>query len=189
MPNELRTPLPWLLAAASLLLLPCILALFLDLHPGTRYTDHLPTAISVLITGLALMFSPRQRDTTKDRVPEEHKESLAYAIRTGTLPIASLFADWRSELADRMTAYSSTLRILPTATAGATALDLYAVLTDPTGDLFFLVSAAATLTFGLGIHVFAIVRLTNTRMLEDKLSRQIRLLEPTTSRTLGEPLD
>lgn len=189
MPNELRTPLPWLLAAASLLILPCILALFLDLHPGTRYTDHLPTAISVLITGLALMFSPRQCDTTKDRMPEEHKESLAYAIRTGTLPIASLFSDWRSEVANHMTAYSSTLRILPTATAGSTALDLYAVLIDPTGGLFFLVSAAATLAFGLGIHVFALVRLTNTRILEDKLSRQIHLLEATTSWTLGEPRD
>jgi hypothetical protein len=88
-----------------------------------------------------------------------------------------------------MTAYSSTLRILPAATAVATALDLYAVLIDPTGGLFFLVSAAATLTCGLGIHVFALVRLTNTRILKDKLSRQIRLLEATTTWTLEEPLD
>ncbi|WP_018763301.1 hypothetical protein [Arthrobacter sp. 135MFCol5.1] len=186
MPTELRTPLPWLLAAASLLILPCILALFLDLQPGTRITDHLPTAISVLITGLALMFSPRQGDTTKVGVPEDHQESLAYGIRTGTLPIASLFSDWRSELANRMTAYSSTLRILPTATAGATALDLYAALIDPTGGLFFLVSAAATLALGLGTYALSALRLTNTRILEDKLSRQIRLLEVTTSRRPGE---
>ncbi|WP_258804300.1 hypothetical protein [Pseudarthrobacter sp. NS4] len=141
----------------------------------------------MLITGLALTLSPLPPDTTKDTVPEEHKDVFAYAIRTGALPIASLFSDWRSEVARQGSTYSSTLRILPTATAVATALDLYAVLIDPAGSLFFLLSAAATLTFGLGTYVFSAVRLTNARLLEDKLCRQVRLLKATTGWTLEEP--
>lgn len=180
-------PRPWLPAAGSLLILPCILALLLDLHPGSTYTDHLPSAILLLVTGLALTLTPLQHDTTKGTVPEEHKDVLAYAIRTGALPVASLFSDWRSEVKRRGRTYSSALRILPTATAVATALDLYAVLIDPAGAFFFLLSAAATLTFGLGAYAFFAVRLTNTRLLEDKLCRQVRLLEATTGWTLEEP--
>lgn len=105
-----RTALPWLPATGSLLILPCILALLLDLHPGTTYTDHLPSAILLLVTGLGLTLTPLPPDTTKNTVPEEHKVMLAYAIRTGALPIASLFSDWRSEVARRGRTYSSTLR-------------------------------------------------------------------------------
>lgn len=182
-----RTALPWLLAAGSLLILPCILALLLDLHPGSTYTDHLPSAILLLVTGLALTLTPLPPDTTKNTVPKEHKDVLAYAIRTGALPIASLFSDWRSEVARQGRTYSRALRILPTATAVAITLDLYAVLIDPAGSLFFLLSVAATLTFGLGTYVFSAVRLTNTCLLEDKLCHQIRLLEATTGWTLEEP--
>lgn len=187
MVNHRRTALPWLLAAGSVLILPCILALLLDLHPGTTYTDHLPSAILLLITGLALALSPLQPDRMKDTVPEEHKDALAYAIRTGALPIASLFSDWRSDVDRQGRTYSRALRILPTATAVALSLDLYAGRIDPAGSPFFLLAAAATLTFGLGTYVFSAVRLTNICRLENKLCRQVRLLDSTIGWTLEEP--
>ncbi|WP_309109089.1 hypothetical protein [Arthrobacter sp.] len=185
--RRIALPGQWLPAAGLLLILPCILALLLDLHPGTTYTDHLPSAILLLVTGLALTLSPLPPDTTKDTVPTEHKDVLAYALRTGALPIASLFSDWRCEVTRQGRTYSWALRILPTATAVATALGLYAVLIDPAGSLFFLLSAAATLTFGLGAYVFSAIRITNARLLEDKLCRQVRLLEVTTGWMLEEP--
>jgi hypothetical protein len=172
-----RTALPWLLAVASILILPCILTVLLDLHPGTTYTDHLPSAIPLLLTGLALTLTPLPPDAVKDAVPGEQKDVVAYAIRSGALPIASLFSDWRGELERRSRAYSLALRVVPTATAVAIALDLYGILIDPAAFLFFLLSAAATSIFGLGAFALSTLRFTNICLLEDQLRHQIRLLE------------
>lgn len=110
-------------------------------------------------------------------MPEGYQDQLKYAIRSGVLPLASLFSDWRDELAQQREAYSLALRALPAVTAVVTLIDVYGVLRDPAGGLFFLCCAVATATLGVAVFALSAVRLRNIYAVEGKLREQILLLD------------
>lgn len=51
--------------------------------------------------------------TLNPAISEGHKGQLRYALRSGVLPLASLFSDWRDALEQQERAYSLALRALP----------------------------------------------------------------------------
>jgi hypothetical protein len=92
-------------------------------------------------------------------MPEGHQDQLRYALRSGVLPLASLFSDWRDELAQQGRTYSLALRALPAGTAVVILIDGYRMLRDPAGRLFFLCCAVATALLGVAVLAFSAVRL------------------------------
>ncbi len=175
--KELRSILLWLLLAAGTLFLPCCLVLLLDLYPGTSYANHLSSVVHLLATGLFLVLTPLPAQAMKATVPEEHKDQLRYALRSGALPLASIFSDWSNELAWRGRAHLLALRVLPAGTVAAIILDVYGILVSPADREFFLCCAAAAVAFGVAAIAFSAVRLRNIFVLEHKLRHQMRLLE------------
>ncbi|TAP42862.1 hypothetical protein [Arthrobacter sp. S39] len=110
-------------------------------------------------------------------MPEEHQDQLKYAVRSGALPLASLFCDWPVELAQQGSAYSLALRALRAGTAVVILIDGYGILRDPAGRFFFLYCAVATATLGVAVFAFSTVRLKNIHAVEGQLREQIRLLD------------
>jgi hypothetical protein len=151
------------------------MVLCLDLYPGTTYMDHLSSTV-VLFAGLLPALKPLSGRTMPDAMPEGYQDQLKYAARSGVLPLASLFGDWRDELAQQRETYSLALRALPAVTAVVILIDVYGVLRDPAGGLFFLCCAVATATLGVAVFAFSAVRLRNIYAVEGKLREQILLL-------------
>lgn len=145
-------------------------------YPGTAYIDHLSSAMGLLAAGICLVLKPVPAQALNTAMPEEHKGQLRYALRSGVLPLDSLFCDWRGELAQQERAYSLALRVLPTGTAVVVLIDGCGIPRDPAGGPFFLVSAIVTATFGLAAFGFSVVRLANACVVEGKLREQICLL-------------
>lgn len=173
--KEFKSPRLWLLAAASVSLVPVCLVLLLDLHPGTTYTDHVSSAIHLVAAALFLTLRPLL--PAKTALPEEHQDLFRYALRSGVLPIASLFSDWRHELAKGAKAQILALRVLPAGTGLAILLDVYGMHLDPGGRHFFLSCAAATTVFAAAAFTVSAVRLKGICLIEAKLNHQIRLLK------------
>lgn len=151
------------------------MVLCLDLYPGTTYMDHLSSTV-VLFAGLLPALKPLPGRTMPDAMPEGYQDQLKYAIRCRVLPLASLFGDWRDELAQQRETYSLALHALPAVTAVVILIDVYGVLRDPAGGLFFLCCAVATATLGVAVFAFSAVRLRNIYAVEGKLREQILLL-------------
>lgn len=178
MSRESNSAVPWPMATAcAVLLLPCCLVLFLDLHPGSTYLDHLSSAVNLLTGGILLALKPLPAPAPDAAVPAEHQNQLRYALRSGTLPLASLFSDWSADLRQWERAYSLAVRALPGATGAAVLLDLYGILRDPSGGPFFVVWAVADAATGIAAFALAADRLRNAQIVEGKLREQIRLLE------------
>ncbi|MDQ0924620.1 hypothetical protein QF038_003128 [Pseudarthrobacter sp. W1I19] len=152
------------------------MVLCLDLYPGTTYMDHLSSAVVLLAAGLLLALKPLPGGTMPDAMPEGHQGQLKYAIRSGVLPLASLFSDWSDELAQQRETYSLALRVFPAVTAVVTLIDVYGFLRDPAGGPLFLCCSVATATLGVAVFAFSAVRLRNICVVEGKLSEQILLL-------------
>lgn len=110
-------------------------------------------------------------------MPEGHQDQLKYALRSGVLPLASLFSDWRDELAQQARTYSLALRALPAGTAALTFIDGYGFFRDPDSGLLFLCCAVATATLGIAVFAFSAARLKSIEALEAKLREQIHLLD------------
>jgi hypothetical protein len=153
------------------------MVLCLDLYPGTTYADHLSSAAGLLSAGILLAVKPLPAPAPPAALPEEHQGQLKYALRSGVLPLASLFSDWRDELAQRRRTYSLALRALPAGTAVVVLIDGYGILRDPAEGLFFLCCAVATALLGVAVFAFSAVRLKNIDAVEGKLREQIRLLD------------
>lgn len=134
--RKFRSSLLGLLAAGSYFL-PCCLILLMDFYPGTSSADHLSSAAHLLAAGLILVLHPLlPSQAIGTRLPEEHKDQLRYALRSGALPLASLFSDWSGELAYRDKIHSLALRVLPAITIVVVLIDIYGVLLDPAYCLF-----------------------------------------------------
>jgi hypothetical protein len=172
-----KSGLPWLPTASVVILLPCCVVLCLDLYPGTTYLDHLSSAVGLLAAAILLVLKPLPAQARPAAMPEGHQDQLKYALRSGALPLASLFSDWRDELAQQGRTYSLALRALPAGTAVVILFDGYGILRDPAGGLFFLCCAVATAVWGLAVFAFSAVRLNNIEAVEGKLREQIRILD------------
>ncbi|MGX1162122.1 hypothetical protein FBY31_3824 [Arthrobacter sp. SLBN-100] len=172
-----KSGLPWLPAACFVILLPCCMVVCLDLYPGTTCIYAASSAVVLLAAGVVLALKPLPAGALPAAMPEGHQDQLKYAVRSGVLPLASLFSDWRDDLAQQGRTYSLALRVLPTGTALVIVIDGYGILRDPAGDLFFLCCAVATATLGVAVFAFSTARLKNVDALEEKLREQIRLLD------------
>jgi hypothetical protein len=173
--KEFKSALLWLLAAASVSLVSACLVLLLDLHPSTTYTDHLSSAVHLLAAALFLTLRPLP--PAKTELPEEHQDLFRYALRSGTLPIASLFSDWSNDLAQGARRQILALQVLPAGTGLTILLDVYGIYLDPPGRLFFLSCAASTMVFSAAAFTLSAVRLNNICLIEAKLNHQVRLLK------------
>jgi hypothetical protein len=153
------------------------MVLCLDLYPGTTHIEHLSSAVGLLAAGILLVLKPLLAQALPAALPDEHQDQLKYALRSGVLPLASLFSDWRDELAQQGRTYSLALRALPAGTAVVILIDGYGILRDPAGRLFFLCWAVATALLGVAVFAFSAVRLKNIEAVEGRLREQIRLLD------------
>jgi hypothetical protein len=170
--KECRIVLSWAFAAGTVFALPCCLVWQLDLHPGTTYLDHLGATIPLLWGGLLLLITPSPCTASNRSLPDEHIGLFRYAIRSGALPIASLFSDWTRPLEQLRNLLKIVLRSLPITTGAALATDLYGMLIDPKGYAFFLVSALAAMLFSLAAFSQSAVGLKTIQAVEERLRRQ-----------------
>jgi hypothetical protein len=114
---------------------------------------------AVHLLAAALFLTLRPLPPVKAALPEEHQDVFRYALRSGVLPIASLFSDWRHEVARQAAAQILALRVLPTGTVLAILPDVYGIYLDPEGRHFFLSCAAATTAFAAAAFTLSAVRL------------------------------
>ncbi|MET3934642.1 hypothetical protein [Arthrobacter sp. OAP107] len=170
--KECRIVLSWALAAWAVFALPSCLVWQLELHPGTTYLDHLAATIPLLCGALFLLITPSSCTEPNRSLPDEHVDVFRYAIRSGALPIASLFSDWTRPLEQLRNLLKIVLRYLPITTVAALAMDLHGILIDPKGHAFFLVSALAAILFSLAAFSQSAVGLKNIQAVEARLRSQ-----------------
>ncbi len=121
-------------------------SLHVAFDPGTSFRDELwPAAVffAVAITVSTLLSPLLERAILKDdaRLSDEQAASLEWALRTGALPLATLFADWGPALEKRRRDLVFGQRLGPIFMAGLIALNVYDSSVDPDGLWFYWISA------------------------------------------------
>lgn len=98
---------------------------------------------AVTITVFLFFFPLFTPDTVKnpDNLSDEQSATIELALRTGTLPAASLFADWGPALERRRRGLAVGRWVLPVLMAGCIALNVYDSVIDPSGAWFYWISA------------------------------------------------
>ncbi|ACL39700.1 hypothetical protein Achl_1717 [Pseudarthrobacter chlorophenolicus A6] len=177
MPRLFDPVLSWSLAGAAVFALPSCLMLMLEMHPGTMYPDHLAGAFTVVAAGILLLIRPSSAPGPRKRLPEAHVAAFRYAVRSGVLPLTSLFSDWSGELAHHRFLLKSALRGLPGVTWAVLIMDLYGMLAYTKDVAFFLSCALAAAGFSLAAFSRATIALTNVFALEHHLRHQQQLLD------------
>lgn len=168
---------PWAPVGAAVFALPCCVLVLLELHPGTTFLDHLSAAITLLGAGFLLMVRGPAGYEYRRSLPREHVEAFRYAVRSGVLPLASLFSDWSGELAQHRFLLHTVLRGLPAVTCAVLALDLYGMLMYAEDQVFFLISALCAAISGMAAFSRATIALRNVHVLENRLRQQRQLLD------------
>ena len=175
--RKIGAAVPWVPVGAAVLALPCCVLVLLELHPRTPFLDHLNGAFMLLGAGLLLTVRRPAGGQHRRALPSEHVQAFRYAIRSGALPLASLFSDWSGELAHHRFLLEAALRCLPAARCAVLAMDLYGMLLYAEEQAFFLISALTTAVSGLAAFSHATIALTNVRVLENRLRQQQQLLD------------
>lgn len=146
-------------------------ALQVALNPGTSFRDHLwpwgavfavGVTVSTLFSPLLMKASPQDDDILSD----EQTAALELALRTGVLPLASLFADWGPALSKRRRDLMSGRWMGPILMAGVIALNVYASLVDPDSAWFYWISALLYAVLAVTGEVTSRRRLRRIRALE-----------------------
>jgi hypothetical protein len=137
----------------------------------------LPGAISLLASGLLLLIAPTTGISQDRALPDDHFQVFRYALRSGVLPIASLFSGWNGELARQRNLLKKARRSLPIGTGAVLTMDMYGILVDPKGHDFFLVLALASMVVGVTAFSTLTIRLQNILAVEERLRLQTQLLE------------
>ncbi|KRE75136.1 MULTISPECIES: hypothetical protein [Micrococcaceae] len=161
---------------AAVFALPCCVLVLLELHPGTTVLEHLSEAFALIGGGLLLMVRRPTGREHRRALPREHTEAFRYALRTGTLPLASLFSDWSGELAHHRFLLRTALRCVPALTWTALIMDLYGMLMYAEVLAFFLISALAAAVSGMAAFSRGTIALGNIHVLENRLRLQQQLL-------------
>jgi hypothetical protein len=179
--NKLGATGRWVLVGAALLELPCCVLVLLELHPSSNFLDHLSGAVTLFIVGFLLIGRPATGSRSHQALPREHVDAFKYAIRTGKLPLTSLFSNWSSELAQCRVLLDTALRILPAVTCAVLALNLYGMLIYAEDLAFFLFSALAAGVASLATFSSAAMALRNVHDLEGQLRTQQQFLDTATA--------
>lgn len=153
-------------------------AIQVALDPGTSFRDHLWPWPVIFAVGLAVttnFLSPLlERGDIEDdgRLSDEQTAALELALRTGTLPLVSLFADWRSALSKRRRDLMSGRWVGPILMVGFIALNIYDSLVDPDGAWFYWISALFYAVIAVTGEVNTRQRLRHVRTLEHQLEER-----------------
>jgi len=145
--RTLTRPAFWAGTALQLVMTAQIwVALQVALNPGTTFRDHLwPSgAVFAVVITVSTLISPLLMKAVlkdDDSLSDEQTAALDLALRTGVLPLASLFADWGPTLRKRRRDLVSSRWLGPILAAGLIALNIYDSLVDPDGAWFYWVSA------------------------------------------------
>lgn len=145
--RSLTRPAFWAGTALQLVMTAQIwVALQVALNPGTTYRDHLwPwVAVSAVVVTVSTLLSPLLMKAVlkdDDSLSDEQSAALDMALRTGGLPLASLFADWGPTLKKRRRDLVSSRWLGPIVATGLISLNIYDSLIDPNGAWFYWVSA------------------------------------------------
>lgn len=166
----------WVLAGAAAIAFPSCLLLQLELHPDSTCVDQFSGAFTLTGGGFLLILRPSKATQSGSALPAAHADAFRYAIRSGVLPLASLFSDWSGELAHHRFLLTAALRGLPAVTWGVLATNFYGMLVHADIRLFFLISALASTLFNLAAFSFATIALGNVHALENRLRQQRQLL-------------
>jgi len=145
--RTLTRPAFWAATAGQLVISTQIwVALHVAFDPGSSVRDELwPAAMSfaIVITVSTLLSPLLERAILKDddRLSPEQAASLELALRTGALPLASLFADWGPTLEKRRRDLRFGQWLGPIFMAGPIALNVHDSSVDPDGVWFYSISA------------------------------------------------
>jgi len=144
------------------------------LNPGTSFRDQLWPVGVVFSVGLTVfnLLSPlfmKAVPKDGDKLSDEQTAALELALRTGDLPLVSLFADWGPALSKRRRDLVSGRWVGPTLVAGVIALNIYDSLVDPDGAWFYWISALFYAVLAVKGEVTVRRRLRRVRALEHQL--------------------
>jgi ABC-type siderophore export system fused ATPase/permease subunit len=113
---------------------------------------------------------------------EDHMLCFAYAVRTGILPLASLFTDWTTELKGWRCGLERVLNVLPAATMISAGSSIYLAALVPGSYACFLTSAALSVFLGILLIKLISARLRNICSIEEQLHLQKQYLATTVTK-------
>lgn len=174
-PERRRRLLPGLVFV-SVFLVPVWLAWLADLRPGSSHWDLLWESLPLFCGLFLFVLIPSPVLKPACTLPEDHMRSFEYAVRTGTLPLASLFIDWTPDLICWRGGLERILRALPATilvSAGSTA---YAAAVLPGSWAYFLTSTIMCIFLGVVFMKLIRTRLRNICSLEEQLQLQNQYL-------------
>lgn len=119
------------------------------LDPQTSFRDHLWPWSVIFAFGVTFLAPLLGRLIVKDdlaveddtRLSDKQTAALELALRTGVLPVASLFADWGPALNKRRRDLKSGRWLIPILMVGIIGLNIYDSFVDPDGAWFYWISA------------------------------------------------
>jgi hypothetical protein len=175
-PNRVLTrPAFWAVTALQIVMTAQLWVAFqVVLTPGTSFREHLwPSAalFAAVFTLLTVLSPPIPGIFLKDDggLNDEQTATLELALRTGVLPLASLFADWRPALVKRRRDLESGRWVGPISMVAVIALNIYDSRVDPHGVWFYWISALFYAVLGITGGASARRRLRRVRALEHQL--------------------
>jgi len=154
------------------LFFPVWLAWLTESRPGGDLLDQLQENLpfSCVLLLFVIVPSPVLRSTGAPM--EHHMLSLHYSVRTGFLPLASLFADWTPELKGLRSSLVGIRKALPAAILMSAGSSIYIAATVPESHAFFLTTAAHSVFVGILLNKLITARLWNICSLEEQLRLQ-----------------
>ncbi|CCQ44457.1 hypothetical protein ARTSIC4J27_383 [Pseudarthrobacter siccitolerans] len=143
-----------------------------DARPGTAYWDLLRGNLPVSCGLFLFVLIPSPILKPASALPEDQMRCFQYAVRTGILPLASLFRDWTTELAECRRGLERVLRALPATILVSFGSTVYAAAVLPGSYGYFLMNAAMSVFLGLVLIELTRARLRNVGSLEEQLQLQ-----------------
>jgi hypothetical protein len=165
-------PRLWPSLAFIVVFAPIWLAWVTELQRGGRQLEEMWGSVPVLYELLLFVLVPSPVFRPAGTLSEDHEPSFQYAVRTGTLPLASLFGDWTEELMERRCGLERALRALPTCMVISAGCILDATADRPTGCEYFIACGATAVFLGIVLMNMVNARLANLCSLEVQLQLQ-----------------
>jgi hypothetical protein len=160
------------LVFVNFFLIPVSLAWLRDLWPGSSHWDQLWGNLPLFSEFLLFVLIPSPVLKPACTLSEDHVLSFQYAVRTGILPLASLFSDWTAELMDWRCGLEKFLKALPAAILISAGSTVYAAAVIPVSSAYFLTCAATSVFLGIVLIKLIKARLRNVCSLEEQLKLQ-----------------
>lgn len=173
---ECRSRLLPALAFLNVFLIPLWLAWQADARPGMGHWDLLWGNLPVFCGLFLFVLSPSPILKPACALSDDQMRCFRYAVRTGILPLASLFSDWTTELIEWRSGLERVLRALPAAILISAASTVYAAAVLNLSYAYFLTSAAVPVFLDLVLIELIKASLRNVCSLEEQLQLQRQYL-------------